>query len=93
MGRGDLASTNQEGAGAVRSRTDASRPGRWRRLICALRGHELVPAMPDHVLRCEYCAGVWTWVGLFRGHIPRVRRHTQRAYDDIDYQNPIGIIG
>jgi hypothetical protein len=58
----------------------------WRRLICALRGHEPMPAMPTYAIRCGYCARVWPWTDLFRGHFPRARRHSQRAYDDPVYR-------
>lgn len=58
-----------------------------------LRGHELLSAVPEDAVRCEYCAGVWSLLDLFRGRIPRSRRHTQRAYDDPVYQRPVGIMG
>lgn len=46
--------------------------------------------MPEGVLRCEYCATVWTWLDLFRGRFPPSRLYSQRAYDDPVYRTPVG---
>jgi len=91
MRQSDATRANEDGKRALPPEPSTKRGRTWRRLVCAMRGHELFPAIPTHALRCDYCDRVWTWIDLFRARIPRTRWHTQRAYDDPVYHTSMTI--